>query len=298
MKNLFILLFILFSSSSFAQFDTVSCDVYGYADSPPEWNATAWYLNNAMQDYNGCGMNPSIHVGVIDADSCESWGTYNCASSGGGCSSCVMINYDHQFGNANNGCGTCRNRVEKFFVFRLNEPNSMAYLDTMLTNPMLSGHKLLLYTFITTDFSYLNSNCPNTVQILENLGFDSVSLYSGEHPFIFFTEVGNPSSAIQVYGQDSNSFISMTAIYDACGNFTSITENEQYNSIYPTLLQNGNFIHVNYDEIEIYDMSGKLQKYHYQKGDKFFIDGFDAGIYFLKIKRGNGFVVEKIVVTD
>lgn len=285
MKILALLLFIQLSFTSFAQSDTVYCQVYGSGSTSIEWTNTNWELNGALQEYDGCAdpsLNPSIHVAVIDMDSCKAWAS---------CSGLPNQNF-----NQINQCGVCRGRPEKYFIFRLNDSISMAYLDTMLTHPILTNHKLLLYSYTFIDFTYLNTNYPNTIQIFQNLGFDSVTNYSGIRPFIFFTEVGLPSSAIQVYGQSSNSFISLTAVYNECSIFNSIDEISSSNLIYPTILENGEAINVIFESLQIFDISGKMIQSQQNPNSQFRIENYIPGIYFMKIKNGDSEFVRKFVV--
>lgn len=301
MRTLLILLFTFSLLQSFSQSDTVYCQVFGNSSDAGEWNSTNWSINGEIQDYSGCGspsVYPSIHVAVIDKFTCESWGTYNCEQGSGICGNCVMLNADHQFGNENNDCGICRTRVEKYFIFRQNDASSMAYLDTMLTNPILNGHYLLMYSFNSTDFDFINSNYPNTVQICQNLGFVNIVTTDSIRPFIYFAEVGNASSAIEVYGSTlPGSFISLSAPFTACAT-NETDENSIDFTIYPTILRNGEFINVSLDEIEIYNLNGNLVQQSNSSSEKYHISNLAPGIYILKIRKGNNLINQKIAVLE
>jgi len=107
MKKQILFLTLFFSITfSFAQPDTLKCNVYGNPNNGAEFYGTNWFINSDIQDYSGCGsFYPAIHVAIIDTATCESWGTYNCMALTGSCGSCTMLNSNHRFGNLNDSCG-------------------------------------------------------------------------------------------------------------------------------------------------------------------------------------------------
>lgn len=301
MRLSFFILLLSISISCFSQADTLTCHVYGCSQNISDWYSTGWYINNNLQEYLSCGDptgDPKIHVAVVDAINCKSWGTYNCDFSSGPCDSCNMVNSDHQFGNLNNGCDYCRSRIEKYFIFQQNDPVSMAYLDSMLTNPLLNGQNLLMYSFNCIDFDYLNLTYPNTIQIWQNLGFTSVSAIDSMRPFIFFTEVGNTSSAVEVYGStNADVLITLSVPLTNCAT-NGLSENDVDFKIYPTILRNGDFINLIYDKIEIYDVNGNRVLQSDFPSEKYQVSNLVPGIYILKTKRGNAIFNQKIVMIE
>lgn len=283
-----LLLFLSFLSlNSFSQ-AVVSCNVYGSGSSPAEWNNTAWFLDGNLQEYSGCGspnFYPSIHVAVIDNGNCEAWQT-ECGEN------------NNYFFSQINRCNNCRSRAEKFFIFRLNDPASMAFLDSMLTNPLLNGQNILLYSMNCTNFAFLNSNYPNTAQIFQNLGFVNAQTHTDKVPFIYFAEVGNTASAIEVYGQDSTSYINLTTTIQNCGNTLSIDETSEANPFYPTVLKSGEMINLNYEAISLYDLSGKILQQKNEAGNSYTINGLSTGIYLVKVKNQSKEFVQKIAVIE
>lgn len=281
-----IISFLYFSVFSFSQ-NVISCDVYGSSTTPTQWNATLWSINGEIQDYNFCGnpiYSPSIHIAIVDKDSCKSWST---------CS-----NYPNFYFNQVNDCGVCRARPEQYYIFRLNDPNSMAYLDSMLTNSVLNGHHLLMYSANCTDFNFLNTNYPNTIQVLQNLGFTNVPLTSDKLPFIFYTEVGYPSTAIEVYGQDSTSYINLTTTIQNCGSTLETDEIIQGNYFYPSILKNGEMIDLKYEMISIYDLNGKIIQQKNKSDNSYLINDLSVGIYIVKGKFQSKEFIQKIVITE
>ncbi|MFZ5552459.1 MAG: C25 family cysteine peptidase [Bacteroidota bacterium] len=203
----------------------IDCNVFGNATNSSEFYGTNWYLDNDLQDYSGCGSTyPAIHVGVIDPISLESWGTYNCPTTDWSCT-CVMVNPDHQFGNKNNGCGSCRARVEKFFIFD-QEPSVPEQLDSlvsMVNNKIPDGHYVLIYTWLYADYSQWT---PQMYTMFSSLGADSIYAGRPNAPFIVLARVGDPSQTKVVIGDSIGSFISLTDSlfgFDYIGSMTSET---------------------------------------------------------------------------
>lgn len=287
MKTLIIIISLLyFSVFSFSQ-NVISCDVYGSSTNPAEWSASAWNLNGEMQEYSFCGnpiFLPSIHVAIVDKDSCKAWATCN--------------SYPNIYFNQVNDCLVCRARPERYYVFRINDSNSMAYLDSMLTNSVLNGHHLLMYSGNCTDFNYLNTNYPNTIQILQNLGFTNVPSTSDKLPFIFYAEVGSPSTAIEVYGQDSTSYINLTTTIQNCGSTLEVDEISHGNYFYPSFVKNGEMINVNYEAITVYDLSGKLIQQKNTSGSSYLINNLSKGVYIVKVKNLSKEFIQKIIVNE
>ena len=172
----------------------LEASLYVASTSTPQWYATEWNLDGALQDYSGCGDpsgSPSIHVAVVDPLALEAWGTYNCAPGSGYCGSCNMQNSDNQFGNANNDCGSCRGRVEKYFVFRQYDPVSMDSLMSMYTNHIPAGHYVLFYTFNYADYSLWQ---PNYYSFFQSIGADSIQQGNPNDGWIYLTQKGNETN--------------------------------------------------------------------------------------------------------
>jgi len=202
----------------------LDCNVYGNPQNGAEHFGTNWKLDNDVQDYSGCGtFYSAIHVGVIDPINLEAWGTYNCQS--GSCGSCTMLNSDHQFGNKNNGCGTCRSRVEKYFIFDIHSdyPSQQDSLINMVMNKIPDGYYVLLYTWLYADYSYWT---PQMYAMMSSLGADSIYAGRPNEPFIVLTRKGDPSGTKVVIGDSLNQFITLTDTlygFDYIGSMTSET---------------------------------------------------------------------------
>ncbi len=184
--------------------EEVSCRVYGNPSNGGEIDGTLWRKGFEQQEYGGCTFSPSIHVGVIDPVTLESWGSYGKDDQGN------WVNEDHQFGNANNGNG-CRSRVEKYFIFRQNNEQSMKNMERMLRDSVPDGHYILVYSWIYADYGdgWSATDLPAWFQ---SQGADSVGAGQDKVPFIFFVKKGEPATAKEVYGEKKDDFITLSAL--------------------------------------------------------------------------------------
>ena len=165
----------------------------------------AYYINSIRQDFAVCQVTPSIHVAVIDPYQLESWGTYNCPTLTPGCS-CTPLNIDHQFGNTNNGCGSCRTRVEKYFIFRQNSTSQLNAFQNMVLNEVPDGHYLLIYTPVSTQFGLWDALSPNIYNTFNTLGSDSIVPGHNNEPFIFFCKKGDTTTVKEKFSNGLSDF--------------------------------------------------------------------------------------------
>ena len=195
----------------------------------------AYYIDNQQQDYGICTMTPSIHAVIIDPYTLKPWRTYNCSSPTPGCG-CTPINPDHQFGNANNGCGSCRTRADYFFIYRQNNATQLAAFQDLVTNKVPNGYYLLIYTPLTTQFSNWNNLAPTLYNTFQQLGSDSIVPGRPEQPFIFFCKKGDKSSVKELFSSGKSNFNLETNLvgFDYKGSETStmIGPAENWNNVY------------------------------------------------------------------
>jgi hypothetical protein len=165
-----------------------------------------WLINATLQDYDLCGLTPSIHVGVVDPISFESWGTRWLSALGD------TVNPTHGFGNAND-LNQCRNRVEKYFIYRQNSASQLAAFQNMVLNEVPNGHYLIIYA-PRTGAQYSLWNALDSVGMYSTfaaLGSDSINGNRANNPMAFFVQKGNPSSVIELFGQTANDPVHLTA---------------------------------------------------------------------------------------
>lgn len=171
------------------EFDTVprvlSVDVYDNASNSAQRSGTLFRLDNQMIEYAMCQTIPSLHVAVFDPVTLEAWGTrYN------------GQNPTHNFGNANDN-GACRQRVEKYFIFRQQTPGQLEAFRNMITNSIPDGHYVLIYTTIRAEYQYWDDVTPSLSSTFADLGATNI----GQGPnkaFIFFYKKGDPTSVQEV----------------------------------------------------------------------------------------------------
>ena len=180
-------------------FKTIDCDVYGSADSFLEFAFTLYHIDGEIAEYNFCGVNPQLLVCVIDPYTLEPWGTmYDNGTT--------ILYPDHDFGSANNN-GACRDRVEWHFAFPQNDATYMAACENMLLNEIPDGFYFLIYTSIKANYDGWDAVYPNMYATMAALGSDSIYPGRPNVPFILFGRMGDPSSLVEIYGQDSTEII-------------------------------------------------------------------------------------------
>jgi len=149
-------------------------------------------VNNVIEDYNMCGGAPSIHLFVLDSVSIKLWDT------------------NKFIGQANyyNGTSwTCRQRPEKYFVFR-DTPAGRAALLTAMTDSVPAGNYVGIYSIFDLQYSQWD---PALKQLLTSWGSDSVNFLQDGDPYIFFTKKGDNSFTQEVLGDSIRTDIVLNA---------------------------------------------------------------------------------------
>ncbi|NUM51391.1 MAG: hypothetical protein HUU48_09760 [Flavobacteriales bacterium] len=190
---------------------------------PSQLGQIHYNIDTDLQDYQVCGLTPSMHIAVVDSLSLVSWGTYGCELGSGGCGNCNMVNANHQFNNVNNGCN-CRSRVEKYFIFRTNDQTQLIAMRDMLNNSIPNGNYILAYSAINPLFSVWDSFDPSIKQAFINLGSDSlINTPNDSLPYIFMTKKGYPSTTIETLGQNKFSTITQSLVMQSNSKYGFIT---------------------------------------------------------------------------
>ncbi|MBL0341431.1 MAG: hypothetical protein IPP71_11100 [Bacteroidetes bacterium] len=158
-------------------------------------------LNQVVEEYDMCGGTPSIHVVVIDSVSLDLW-----------------TNENRNFGNFNTFVpgvgGTCRQRFEKYFIFRDN-PTQRDLLKTMLIDSIPSGNFVALYSIFNVAYSTWD---PALKNLLSSWGSDSINFVADGDPYIFFTKKGDNSQTQETLGDSIRNYITLSATLG--GNWT------------------------------------------------------------------------------
>lgn len=175
----------------------LKCQTQGVPPNIAAISDCLYQMDGVLQEYGACGLSPAIHIAVIDPITLEAWGN----RYGG-------ANPDHYFGNANDN-GSCRQRVEKFFIFRPWDNASRNSLRDMLNNGIPTGHYVLAWTMFNSQFQNFT---PDQLQAFTNLGADTITYMAQtalDRPYIFFARKGFPETAQEVLGQAQNTQISL-----------------------------------------------------------------------------------------
>lgn len=169
----------------------IGCEVLG-----ENFNQVYWTKDLELQDGQGCSNKEALMVGVVDPFDFSTW----------------MSRFDSvgmYFGNVNNE-GNCRQRQEKYFIFRENYRTQMDSLGSMLANKIPDGHFILVYTFLRLLKDSVAAS--TAMDALHSLGANN--LYNGtvpdSVPYIFFCKKGDLSSAVEVWGDSANAHISLS----------------------------------------------------------------------------------------
>lgn len=173
----------------------VYAQVYDNANVDFKYNGTLWRLNGIEGEYGICTTTPSLHVAVVDPLTLEPWGT---AFNG--------VNANHNFGNANNESG-CRNRVDKFFIFRQNNSTQLQSFQNMIENEIPDGHIVLVYTAMRATYSSWH---PELFTTFQDIGATGINESAPERAFILVYKKGDPSSAQIVHATEPGEFIQMS----------------------------------------------------------------------------------------
>ncbi len=182
----------------------LSCEVFGNSFI----NETAeYFIDFQSVDYDGCSVTEAFHVAVIDPITLEPWGT----RYGG-------ENPNHFFGNANDN-GSCRPRVEYYFIFRQNNAEQMSGFMNMIENEVPDGHIVLIYSWRYGRPAWWTPEIP---ALFDDLGASDVASIDENLPFIFIGVKGDLSQSIEVVGDTINSYIELSYDMPVSGNSGSM----------------------------------------------------------------------------
>jgi hypothetical protein len=170
----------------------IGCEVWG-----ENYNQVYWTKDLELQDGQGCSNKEALVVGVVDPFDFSTWmSRYNGAG--------------RYYGNVNDN-GSCRNRQEKYFIFRENYHAQMDSLGSMLSNHIPDGHYVVVYTFLRLLRDSVAAS--TAMAALHSLG--ATNLFNGtvpdSVPYIFFCKKGDLSSVQEVWGDSATAHINMTA---------------------------------------------------------------------------------------
>jgi hypothetical protein len=183
---------------------SIKVEVFGDSFEPGQ--NSEYFIDFLSVEYDGCGLNEAYHVAVIDPVTLEPWET----SYGG-------ENPENDFGNLNNE-GQCRNRTERYFIFRQINQGEMDGFRNLIQNVVPDGHIVVIYTWLHTRPDLWPENLPDHAAIFEDLGAEGIAAIDEPLPFIFIGKKGSPETALEVVGDTIDSFITAEYMADVFGN--------------------------------------------------------------------------------
>ncbi|MDX2359935.1 MAG: C25 family cysteine peptidase [Crocinitomicaceae bacterium] len=203
---------------------TLDCVV---KNSVSESNQNAYFINSNIQEYSICQYTPSIHVAIIDPVTHVPWGTLNGTSNPG-----------NNFGNVNNGIA-CRDRVEKYFIFRQNSTAQLGAFEDFVNNSVPDGHYILIYTPTSARYDLWDTYDPagDIYSTFAALGSDSIFVGRPNLPFAFFVKKGDPSTVVEYCSQDITDDFVLSATLEGIDNVgvetsTLIGPSAQWHNVY------------------------------------------------------------------
>lgn len=192
---------------SYPPLDTVFVEIHSNGPSFST-GSNDWQISGIQQDYEICSLTPSIHVGVVDPVTFQSWGTrvYNNGNVND------IVNPDHGFGNANDLNG-CRTRQEKYFIFRQNSLSQLQAFQNMVLNEVPDGHYIIIYTpYNGARFDLWNAiDSANMYNTFATLGTDSIIPGQTNAPFAYFVRKGFPQTKKENLAQTLNEAVYLKA---------------------------------------------------------------------------------------
>ena len=163
-------------------------------------------ISNIMQEYYSCpnelGQYKSIHVAVIDPLTHVPWGTKFTEADGS------INNPNHNFGNFNNE-SSCHSRVERYFQFSEQDPQSLLDLQDMVNNQVPSGHYILIFSPFSTSHNLWD---PGMFATLSALGSDSIYPGRPNLPFAFFVKKGDTNTVVERMSQYNGEEFDLTVL--------------------------------------------------------------------------------------
>ena len=167
-------------------------------------------IDNSTIERNGCTTSPSFMVAILDSLSFEPWQTpFN------------GLNQNRNYGQANIN-GSCRSRVEEYFIYRANNAIQMQAMRTLLLDTVPDGNYILVYSWYNIKYSDLNFSNPAIMQTFSDLGSTRVPAIGDSIPFIFLVQKGNLGSVREVAGDSINAEIELRVNLLASSTFGSI----------------------------------------------------------------------------
>lgn len=227
---------------------------------------TAFLLDGNMIEYATCGFDPAFYVGVIDPATCSAWGTNANGENPG-----------HSFGNFNDNGEGCRQRVERYFVFRTSDSLQLEGMRNMLQQ-IPSGHSIIVYAPLYYDYTAVQAVNSNLTQELESRWDPAV--IQGNSVMVLYGVQGDAASFTEETTLDSEDKVTFTT---TIGCDASLSVNEQAVEEKLFVKQNGTSFTLNPEltvsDLQIMNATGKTISFTRTDNTIQLQNGTSAGIY-------------------
>lgn len=255
---------ILGSSFSYGQ-ATLSVNCY---NSNSIYNS--YSIDDQIIEYATCSSQTAFYVAVIDPSTCSAWGTNYSGS-----------NPTHSFGNMNEG--TCRPRVEYYFIFDAADSLQLAGMLNMLQQ-IPSGHSVIIYTPISYNYSAVNGVNSNLTAELEARWNPGV--IQGNDIMILYGVVGNANSFVEETTQNVGQISFSTTI---CNSSLSLDKEVIENKLF--VKHDGATFTLNpdlkIDNLQIIDAMGRKVSFVRTENTIQLPAGISPGVYVFQATAGN-----------
>ncbi len=277
-----------------AQNDTIKCTVIGNPSTSSQVYNTSYIINDVVQEYGFCSGARTLFLAVIDTSICQPWETFF-----------GVDNINHQFGNYNNN-GSCRNRIEYYFLYDQNDVTQQSSLVNLLNNTIPDSAYVLLYTNYFEYYAWANGT--QLSQTLQNMGSSNFSTAQNAIPFIIFFQKGNPTFTKEVYGLTPNDSISLQAIFKCShvntGSKSQLSSTNNLFRLFPN--PNNGVFNIQFENfnsenvsVSVYNSIGEeIKSYKISNSKTFQIDlsNQSKGLYYVRIITSQCSKVEKVVL--
>lgn len=186
----------------------------GLVGSLAEGEGTNFYVDNGREEYLGCTGNvvvyPQLLTAVMDACTLEPWQTPG-----------EVFGEGFNPGNGSHGqLEPCRTRPEKWYQWATDGPgsdNMINFLENVVPDSNYIGFTIWRPGPPFNNGFDLQLLPADVIQTLHDLGATAIDTL-GNVPYAFFAKKGDPSSAIEVFGQSPDDDISLTTDMVGCFN--------------------------------------------------------------------------------
>ena len=289
--TLLILFAFCFSMKAKCVTYTLIVTVYGTPSNPYEFNSMGYTIDLQPMEYNLCGPTPSIHIAIIDSNTCnpvnncnKDFGQYNVFNDPDG--NCI---------NDESTIHTCRPRAENYFIYHDNDAAAIQHmvhlLDSIENGNIIIAYSVWPFAYSTIDTSFRN--------VFQRLGSAIIPTMPDNVPFIFVCKKGDASTVHEIAGTAPDSMITLNMTYE-CSPTGTNDMNTGVFKVYPNPVNNE--LHIDFEnqesgngEVLIYDVFGNIVSERKNIDGNFILntENLPAGFYFVRLESDTHFSTVK-----